>query len=173
MVTPPRDKLRIQIVHAGTKERVAPAKGEVLVVIQGSGYVYAERDLVVVRMQRASAAPKGPVDAAMALMQAEPAKRWTVERVARAVGLSRAVFARRFEAAAGTTPMRYLARLRMILAARLLRDTDQGLAEIAATVGYDSEFAFSRAFKRHHGVAPGVFRRESGAGTLTMMRAAA
>lgn len=96
---------------------------------------------------------------ALTLLQAEPAKRWTVERLARAVGLSRAAFARRFAAVSGRSPMRYLTELRLALAASLLETTDDSLAELALRVGYTSEFAFSRAFKRQHGVAPGSFRR--------------
>ncbi len=96
---------------------------------------------------------------ALGLLQAEPAKRWTVERLARAVGLSRAAFARRFAAVTARAPLRYLTELRLALAATLLESTDDSLAELASRVGYASEFAFSRAFKRQHGVAPGSFRR--------------
>ena len=96
---------------------------------------------------------------ALASLRAEPAKRWTVERLARSVGLSRAAFARRFAAVSGRSPQRFIADLRLALAASLLESTDDSLAEVAAHVGYASEFAFSRAFKRQHGVAPGSFRR--------------
>jgi AraC-like DNA-binding protein len=96
---------------------------------------------------------------ALAMLQAEPAKRWTVERLARAVGLSRAAFARRFAAVSSRTPRRFLTELRLSLAASLLENTDDSLTELATRVGYASEFAFSRAFKRQHGVAPGTFRR--------------
>ena len=92
------------------------------------------------------------IQRAVALMDADLARRWTVAQLARAVGLSRPAFARRFVEQAGTSPLRLLARRRMERAA--------GLAWIAAQVGYDSEFAFNRAFKRHHGLAPGSFRRE-------------
>ncbi len=96
---------------------------------------------------------------ALTLLQAEPAKRWTVERLARAVGLSRAAFARRFAASSGRSPLRYLTELRMALAAHRLEQADESLAEVAEHVGYTSEFSFSRAFKRQYGVAPGTFRR--------------
>jgi len=96
---------------------------------------------------------------ALGLLQAEPAKPWTVERLARAVGLSRAAFARRFVAVSGRSPRKFLNELRLALAASLLESTDDALAEVALHVGYASEFAFSRAFKRQHGVAPGSFRR--------------
>jgi AraC-like DNA-binding protein len=96
---------------------------------------------------------------ALGMLQAAPAKPWTVERLARAVGLSRAAFARRFAAVSGRSPRRFLSELRLALAASLLESTDDALAEVALHVGYTSEFAFSRAFKRQHGVAPGTFRR--------------
>jgi transcriptional regulator GlxA family with amidase domain len=115
----------------------------------------------------------GRVLKAIALMQEDPAKRWTVEGLARAVGLSRAAFARRFEAVTGLAPLRHLTHRRMLLAAELLRDADASLAEIAARVGYASEFAFSRAFKRHHGQPPGVFRRNAVFASTTSIRAAA
>jgi AraC-like DNA-binding protein len=99
------------------------------------------------------------VERALELLDADLSKYWSVERLARAVGLSRPVFARQFVRMLGLSPMRYLARRRMERAAQLLLDTDQSLAEIAAHVGYRSEFAFGRAFKRHHQIAPGTFRR--------------
>jgi AraC-like DNA-binding protein len=114
----------------------------------------------------------GRILKAIALLQAEPQERWTVERLARAVGLSRAAFARRFEGAAGLTPLKYLTRYRMLLAAQLLQDSETSLAEIARRVGYESEFAFSRAFKRHHGVPPGVFRRSAPAAVVAIRAAA-
>ena len=101
---------------------------------------------------------------ALELMQARPTERWTVAALARAAGLSRAAFARRFLVELGVPPLRHLTELRMRRAARRLAESDDALAAIAAEVGYDSEFAFSRAFKRHMGEAPGGFRRRSRAG---------
>ncbi|WP_437961897.1 AraC family transcriptional regulator [Sorangium sp. So ce119] len=98
---------------------------------------------------------------ALQLIQEKPAARWTIEALARAAGLSRAAFARRFLAELGVPPLRYVAELRMQRAAELLAEGDRSLASVAAEVGYDSEFAFSRAFKRHTGEAPGAFRRRS------------
>jgi AraC-like DNA-binding protein len=114
---------------------------------------------------------------ALQLMQARPTERWTVAALAKAAGLSRAAFARRFLAELGVPPLRYLTDLRMQRAARRLSETDDSLAAIAAEVGYDSEFAFGRAFKRHMGEAPGAFRRrvraETAACGLPLVRAAA
>jgi len=99
------------------------------------------------------------VTRALELLRADPAKPWTVDKLARAVGLSRAAFARRFAAVTGRSPRRFTSELRLALAASWLESTDDSLAEVAARVGYASEFAFSRAFKRMHGLAPGSFRR--------------
>ncbi|WAS91527.1 AraC family transcriptional regulator [Nannocystis punicea] len=96
---------------------------------------------------------------ALQLMQAKPTERWTVAALASAAGLSRAAFARRFLAEQGVPPLRHLTAVRMQRAARRLVESDDSLAAIAVEVGYDSEFAFSRAFKRHAGEAPGAFRR--------------
>lgn len=113
---------------------------------------------------------------ALALMRSRPAHPWTVESLAKAAGLSRAAFARRFQAELGVPPRRFLADRRMELASRLLAEGDESLAGVAAQIGYESEFAFSRAFKRHHGEAPGAFRRRiraHAASGSTRFRAAA
>jgi AraC-like DNA-binding protein len=104
------------------------------------------------------------IERALALLNEDVQKRWTVTLLARAVGLSRPVFARLFVEAVGLSPMRYLTEQRMRVAAALLLESDAALAEVARRVGYDSEFAFGRAFKRHHQVPPGGFRRERVAG---------
>jgi AraC-like DNA-binding protein len=96
---------------------------------------------------------------ALARIHAEPAARWTVEAMAHEANLSRAAFARRFTEKMGEPPLTYLTRWRMGLAARLLVTSEASLAEVAQQVGYDSEFAFSRAFKRTRGLAPEIFRR--------------
>jgi AraC-like DNA-binding protein len=98
------------------------------------------------------------IERALEILDADLSKIWTVELLARAVGLSRPAFARQFVRMMKLSPMRYLARRRMQVAGDLLRHSDAGLAEIGTRVGYQSEFAFGRAFKRHHGVPPGVFR---------------
>lgn len=91
-------------------------------------------------------------------IHADPSRRWTVASLADTAGLSRAAFARRFADALGQPPLAYVTARRMDVAAQLLRDQHRSLAEIGAAVGYDSEFAFSRAFKRERGVSPGRFR---------------
>ena len=98
------------------------------------------------------------VGEALAALHREPREPWTVEGLARAVGASRSVLAERFTALVGQPPMLYLALWRMQLAARLLADGGR-LAEVADAVGYESEAAFGRAFKRLVGEAPGTWRR--------------
>jgi AraC-like DNA-binding protein len=96
---------------------------------------------------------------AMSRIHSEPAKTWTVELLAREAGLSRAAFARRFAEQVGEPPLAYLTRWRMVVATRLLNSSEASLAAIAERVGYESEFAFSRAFKRNRGVSPAHFRQ--------------
>jgi AraC-like DNA-binding protein len=110
------------------------------------------------------AALKDPfISRALALMHSQSDQPWTAEAVARQVGLSRSAFAERFSALLGQPPMQYLAQWRMHLAAQRLRMSRDPLARIAAEVGYDSEAAFSRAFKRQFGAPPATWRnaRES------------
>jgi AraC-like DNA-binding protein len=104
------------------------------------------------------------VGRALALLHERPAEDWRVEELARRVGLSRTALADRFSQLLGEPPIRYLARWRMQLAQDLLRDSARGVAEVAVEVGYESEAAFSRAFKRELGVAPAAWR--SGARAL-------
>lgn len=99
------------------------------------------------------------VGAALALMHGQPAEAWTLERLAREVGVSRSVLADRFAHFMQEPPMQYLTRWRMQLATRLLERQGIGLARVAAEVGYDSEAAFNRAFKKCVGVPPGAWRR--------------
>jgi AraC-like DNA-binding protein len=97
----------------------------------------------------------------LALMHARPAHPWTVEDLARQVGMSRSGLARRFADLLGVPPMQYLAQWRLQLAAQQLRLTDRPLASVAEDVGYESEGAFNRAFKREFGVPPATWRRNA------------
>jgi AraC-like DNA-binding protein len=99
------------------------------------------------------------IGAALRAMHADLARPWTVEALARAAGASRSGFALRFHALVGETPLAHLTRWRMHSASCHLRTGTLGLGEIAAQVGYESEAAFSRAFKRIVGRAPGSLRR--------------
>jgi AraC-like DNA-binding protein len=99
---------------------------------------------------------------ALAAMHGDARRPWTVEELARLVGQSRSVFAERFTAMVGQPPMQYLALWRMQLASRLLIDGGQ-VAAVADAVGYESEAAFSRAFKKLVGQAPASWRRNKDA----------
>jgi AraC-like DNA-binding protein len=101
------------------------------------------------------------VGQALAVLHGEPASAWTVESLARAIGVSRSVLAERFTELVGQPPIHYLALWRMQLASKLLLD-GQSVAAVAASVGYESEAAFSRTFKKLVGEAPGAWRRLHG-----------
>jgi len=96
------------------------------------------------------------VGAALRLMHGRPADPWTLERLSRGVGMSRSSFAEQFTTYVHISPMQYLTRWRLQLAARLLESSSVSVAQAASAVGYQSEAAFNRAFKREVGQAPGV-----------------
>ncbi|GAB4373088.1 MAG: AraC family transcriptional regulator [Acidobacteriota bacterium] len=98
---------------------------------------------------------------ALALLHQHPENTWTVEQLARAARMSRSHFAARFRESVGVTPIAYLAEWRMLLARRLLEEGTDSVARVAEQVGYSSEWAFSKAFKRAWGENPGAVRRRS------------
>lgn len=98
------------------------------------------------------------VSSALQLMHADPTHTWTVEELGRRVGLSRSALAERCRHLLGQPIMHYLMRWRLQLAAQLLRETDDGISAIASRVGYESEAAFNRAFKRYLGEPPATWR---------------
>ena len=98
---------------------------------------------------------------ALAALHASPARDWTLESLAREVALSRSALAERFTELVGQPPMQYLTSWRMQLAAGQLAAGADSVSSVAARVGYESEAAFSRAFKKATGVAPGRWRRRS------------
>lgn len=107
------------------------------------------------------------VGMALRLMHSRPAEPWTLDALAREVGLSRSAFAERFAELMGVPPMQYLGNWRLQLAARLLERQGTSIAQAAAEVGYESEAAFNRAFKRQVGVPPGSWRRSRTTGFPT------
>jgi AraC-like DNA-binding protein len=96
---------------------------------------------------------------ALVLVQSQPDDPWTVESLACRVGLSRSTFSAKFKQLVGEPPMHYLTRVRLTKAANLLRTNPTTLVEVALSIGYDSEVAFSKAFKRYFGIAPGAYRQ--------------
>jgi AraC-like DNA-binding protein len=98
------------------------------------------------------------VGKALSLMHGRPARNWTLEKLARGVGLSRSALAERFAELIGIPPMQYLAKWRMQIASGLLSNGNASIAAVAAEVGYGSEAAFSRAFKKSVGISPSAWR---------------
>lgn len=101
------------------------------------------------------------IGATLRLVHRDLAAGWTVESLAVAAGMSRSSFAQRFRDKVGRPPLDYLAHWRMFRAQGMLRHSEQALAAIATVVGYESEAAFNKAFKRRTGVSPGRYRRQA------------
>ncbi|MFZ3014938.1 MAG: AraC family transcriptional regulator [Nitrospira sp.] len=101
------------------------------------------------------------VGKALALLHKQPSHPWTIASLANEVGLSRSVLAERFRHYLSDTPMGYLTRWRLQLAAQALMSTSKSVAEVAGEVGYESEPSFNRAFKREFEVPPARFRSQS------------
>ena len=99
------------------------------------------------------------VGAALKALHTKPAHPWTLEELARAANTSRSVLAERFQQIVGSSPMQYLTQWRMLLAANLLSRSNAPLARIAEDVGYQTDTAFSRAFRREFGAPPAAWRR--------------
>ncbi len=100
------------------------------------------------------------VGAALTALHRKPAQDWTLEELARAAGTSRSVLAERFQLLVGVAPMQYLTQWRMLLAANLLCRTNAPLARIAEDIGYQTDTAFIRAFRREFGAPPATWRRQ-------------
>jgi AraC-like DNA-binding protein len=99
---------------------------------------------------------------AIASIHNDPGHPWTLQSLAERVGMSRSVFALRFRETVGTTPMEYLTRWRMLLAADRLKNSSDGLCAIAQSLGYESESAFGKAFRRVMGCSPRQYTRIAG-----------
>ncbi len=164
-----------QLVHVRSEPRLATL---VQLVGQESREQRAGRDLVLARLVEvllieglrsgagAGTSPgllRGLADvrlaAAIRQMHARPEQPWTVEQLAREAALSRSAFFERFSRAVGVPPMEYLLSWRMAQAKRLLREQQQGVAEVAERVGYSSASTFTTAFSRRVGVPPGRYAR--------------
>jgi len=152
-----------EVIRLITAEYAAPAPGAAAAVTHLV-------DVLLIYLLRAwLAAPEAPPDwlpalrdpqirAALAAIHAAPEAPWTLDKLAKQAGMSRATLVRRFSRLVGCAPLGYVTRWRLDTGARLLRDTDATLAQVAARVGYESEFAFSKAFRRDYGLSPGRYR---------------
>ncbi len=100
------------------------------------------------------------IGAAVRAMHADPAHRWTLEELGRLAGMSRTTFAQKFKQRVGATPMDYLTRWRMLIAGDRLRNARETVASIAFSLGYESESAFSMAFKRTMACSPRQYQRQ-------------
>ncbi len=97
----------------------------------------------------------------LALLHGNPGRAWTVDDLARRVALSRSALAERFATLVGEPPMKYLKRWRLALAAQVLRAGNDSIGSVAEYSGYESEAAFTRAFKNEFGLPPGTWRRNT------------
>src|SRR6185369_10876973 len=107
------------------------------------------------------------VGKALALMHRNPSRPWTIASLAKETGLSRSVLAERFRHYLNEPPMAYLTRWRIQLGAQMLASTNYSVIQVASEVGYESEAAFNRVFKREFTVPPAHFRRQSRAGQVS------
>jgi AraC family transcriptional regulator, activator of mtrCDE len=99
------------------------------------------------------------ISRALGLIHVEPSFNWTVAELGQRIGMSRSAFSNRFSELVGMTPYQYVTSVRMQQATRRLKTTDESIMLVAQNVGYESEAAFSAAFKQHFGARPGEYRR--------------
>jgi len=97
---------------------------------------------------------------AISLIHKSPSSKWTVASLADHVGMSRSSFAQKFNKLVGETPLTYLTKWRIELSSKLLKESNQKLIAVATAVGYDSDTAFSKIFKKHKKMAPGEYRNQ-------------
>lgn len=132
-------------------------------------YLIGAQQAGLLRLER----PADPhIDAAIALIRDHPAQQWTIEALAREVGMSRTLFCTRFRAAVGESPMRHLARVRLGQAAGYLTTTRLSIDAIARRTGYGTSAALSKAFRREYEISPGRYRENGGAITIEQARSA-
>lgn len=163
---PSEDGVLDQFVKIALSESKAPRAGGDAVIARLSELLFVE----VVRRYLATLPPEDvgwlaglrddAIGRALGKIHERPAHDWGLDELAREVGLSRSVLAERFNHFVGIPPMQYLAQWRMQLAARLLSSTSMSLSQIADEVGYGSETALSRAYKRWVGTSPSEWRRD-------------
>jgi AraC-like DNA-binding protein len=170
---PSDDGVLEQLVRLALAESTARRAGGEVVLARVSELLFVE----IVRRHVATLPPEkigwlaglrdDSIGRALGKLHDRPAHAWSLEELAREVGMSRSVLAERFAHFVGIAPIQYLAQWRMQLAATLLSTTTMSLAEIAKQVGYGSETALSRAYKRWVGVAPAEWRRGHRSATVS------
>jgi AraC-like DNA-binding protein len=157
-----------ELLQAGVRESLATRPGTASALAKLAELMFVE----AMRRYVESLPPEGNgwlaglrdahVGRALALLHADPGRPWSVDELARDVALSRSVLAERFTALVGESPMQYLMRWRLALAAQRLRSGTEAIARIAERSGYESAAAFNRAFKREFGMPPAEWRRSAG-----------
>lgn len=156
------NSIRFSVAEAGNSraggEAVLAKLSEVLFVETFRRYI---AELPIEQTGWLAGARDPEIGKALALLHRHPEKPWTIAELAKDAGLSRSVLAERFRHFLGEPPMSYLTRWRLQLGAQKLKGTNRSVAEIAEEVGYESEAAFNRAFKREYAVPPARFRNES------------
>ena len=161
----PASALLRELLQAGVRESAAlrPGAGSMLAKLAELLFVEAMRRHMEALPPEGRGWLAGVRDAqvgcALALLHGEPGKAWSVDELAREVALSRSALAERFATLVGESPMQYLTRWRLALAAQTLRAGGEAIARIAERSGYESEAAFTRAFKREFGVPPAAWRK--------------
>jgi AraC-like DNA-binding protein len=154
-----------ELFRAGVRESIAQGPGASSMLAKVADLLFVEAlrrymEQLPPGGQGWLAAARDPqVGRALALLHNTPARAWTVDELAREVALSRSSLGERFTSMVGEPPMQYLTRWRLALAAQMLRDGRDPVARIAEKCGYESEAAFSRAFKREFGVPPASWRK--------------
>ena len=154
-------------IRFSVEESAAARPGSAAVLARLSEVLFAE----AIRYYADTLPPEGSgwlaglkdrhVGRALALLHEQPALPWTVDELAAKVGLSRSALGERFNGLIGVPPMQYLTRWRTSLAARLLRESNFSILRVATDVGYESEAAFNRAFKRELGLPPAAWRKRA------------
>jgi AraC-like DNA-binding protein len=161
----PAAALLRELLRVGVRESSASRPGTESMLAKLSELMFVE----AMRRYAESLPPEGKgwlagvrdahIGRALALLHGEPGRGWTVDELAREVALSRSALAERFAALVGEPPMQYLMRWRLALAAQTLRSRGETIARVAERSGYESEAAFTRAFKREFGMPPAAWRK--------------
>jgi AraC-like DNA-binding protein len=161
----PASPLLRELLRAGVHESAASRPGAESMLAKLAELMFVEairRYVEILPPERRGwlAGVRDPqIGRALALLHGKPGETWNVNQLARQVGLSRSALAERFTTLVGESPMQYLTRWRLALAARSLRSSGDAVSRVAKRSGYDSETAFNRAFKREFGMPPAAWRK--------------